>query len=258
MERDFGKGSKLEVKSFQPRNLNAREAPPDYREVKAQFGSLAVTDKDSNSHFKLNSTSKQLLGVEAEELSHIEDRVKTEVEARFEALKSQAYEEGFKKGEQDGAEKAQQEMRAQFEPVLQQVNALLSSFDQAREEIYNANERVMIQLVYDVAKEVLLRELKTDQDYVKRLSAAVIEKIGAKDSIRIRVNRQDYANLEQIRDFLKTQFADLKNIQIDPADDLELGGCKVETDLSQINAAVENQLHAIEASLSGTPAGGEK
>jgi len=118
-----------------------------------------------------------------------------------------------------------------------------------KKELYSANESFLISLVFQVGKQVLLRELQTDRDYVKRLTAHVVEKVGAKDHVRIRVGRQDAEMMEQIKEHLKLQLPDLKNVQIEASDDLPLGGCKVETDLSRMNASVETQMAAIEKAL---------
>jgi flagellar biosynthesis/type III secretory pathway protein FliH len=95
----------------------------------------------------------------------------------------------------------------------------------------------------------MLRELTTDREYVKRLALHVVEKIGAKDHVRIRISRQDAALLDELKEHLKVQMPDLKNLHIEAVDDLPLGGCKVETDLSRMNASVETQLGAIEKAL---------
>ena len=115
--------------------------------------------------------------------------------------------------------------------------------------MFLANEQFLIQLIFRISKTILLNDLKTDRDFVKRITAQIVEKIGTKENIRLKVSHEDYANLDGLRDFLKLQFPDLKNIQIDASDDLGLGGVKVETDLSRINASVESQLKAIESAL---------
>ena len=141
-----------------------------------------------------------------------------------------------------------------MQPQFEQFSTILHELDQVKNEVYTANEQFLIQLIFQIAKHILLDELKTDREYVKRLTSQIIEKLGAKENIRLKVSREDYANLEQIRDFLKGHFPDLKNVQIDPSDDLELGGVKVETDLSRINASVEAQLKSVQAALAGADA----
>ena len=238
----------VEIKSFRPKSLTG-EVVNDYAQVKEKFGSLASTDPKSNSHFNLHPAAKKNLGIDAEERSHLEDLVKAEVEKRVVQIKAQAFEEGFEKGRGEGKEKAEGDFFAIVQPLFEQFSSLLQSFDQAKQEIYNANEAFLIQLIYTIGKQVLLEDLKADPNYVKRLAQQIVEKLGAKENIRIKVSRQDYANIEQLREFLKAQFPDLKNVQIDASDDLVLGGCKIETDLSRVNASVESQLLSIQAAL---------
>jgi flagellar assembly protein FliH len=125
----------------------------------------------------------------------------------------------------------------------------LLEFDSIKKELFVANEAYLVQLVYQVARQVLLKELGTDREYVKRLLVHVIEKLGARDHIRVKISKQDSENIEGIKEFLKAQIPDLRNIQIEGTDELALGGCKVETDLSRINASIENQLSSLEKSF---------
>jgi flagellar assembly protein FliH len=250
---DFSRDTKpggVEIKSFKPRALNG-DVINDYKQVKEKFGNLAATDPKSNSHFTLHPESKRGLGIEAEERSHIEDQVSIEVETRLAALKDEAYQDGFERGRGEGKTSAEAEFFEQVKPQFEQLTTILKEFDQLKSEVYTANEQFLIQLIFQVSKSILLTELKTDREYVKRLTAEIIEKLGAKENIRIKINTADYENIDQFREFLKTTFPDLKNVQIEPDGSLVLGGVKVETDLSRINASVEAQLNSIQSALSG-------
>ena len=136
-----------------------------------------------------------------------------------------------------------------MEPLRERFSGLIDEFEGMKKDLHAANEAFLISLVFQVGKQVLLRELQTDREYVKRLTSHVVETAGAKDHIRIRLGRQDAEMMDQIKEHLKVQLPDLKNIQIEAVDDVSLGGCKVETDLSRMNASVETQLAAIEKAL---------
>jgi flagellar assembly protein FliH len=240
----------VEIKSFKPRSLNG-DVANNYKQVKERFGALSATDSDSHEHFSLHPESKKTLGIDKEERSHLEDKVQAEVDIKLAELREQAFQEGFEKGREEGKQKAETAFFEVVQPQFEQFSNLLDAFDRMKSEVYAANEAFLIQLVFQVSKQVMLTELKTDREYVKRLTSQLVEKLGAKENIRIRVSRDDYANVEQLRDFLKAQFPDLKNVQIDVSDDLRLGGVKIETDLSRVNASVEEQIKSIEAALSG-------
>jgi flagellar assembly protein FliH len=238
----------VEIKPFKPRNLGESD-PADYRDVKKRFGTLAITDSETTSHFNLHPAAKKLLGVEKEERSHIEGMVRSEVEARLEELREEAFQKGLEEGRLEGKALAEQEHRSRMEPLQERFSGLIDEFEGMKKDLHAANEAFLISLVFQVGKQVLLRELQTDREYVKRLTSHVVEKVGAKDHIRIRLGRQDAEMMDQIKEHLKVQLPDLKNIQIEAVDDVSLGGCKVETDLSRMNASVETQLAAIEKAL---------
>jgi flagellar assembly protein FliH len=242
--------SGVEIKSFKPRALNG-EVIHDYKEVKAKFGSLASTDPSSNSHFSMHPDAKKSLGVEAEEKSHLEDLVSSAVEARLIEVREKAYEEGFAQGREDGKKTAEEDFLVALQPQFEKFVSLLNELNACKHEVYLANEQMLIQLIFEISRNVLIGELKMDRDYVKRITAEIVDKLGVKEQIKLKISRKDYENIEQLREFLKIEFPDLKNLQVEPADDMILGGIKVETDLSRINASVEAQFKAIQAALSG-------
>jgi len=238
-----------EIKSFRPQQLKG-DGVKDYDATKKEFGSLATTDPASNPHFMLHADSRRMLGVDQKDRGYIESMVRTEVEERIEELRQKAYDEGYAQGLTEGKTKAEADFSASVKPVFERIVATATEFDGLKDDLYAANERALIQIIFNIGKQVILKELKVDHEYIKRLSVQIVEKIGTKEQIRIKMNREDFANVETIREFLKAQLPELKNIQIEPSDDLALGGCKVETDLSRINASVESQFSAIEQALS--------
>ena len=232
----------VEVKTFQPRNLSggaihSREKPKEH------FGTGA------NGRFNLHPAARKSLGIESEEDSRLENRIAEEVDRRLALMSEQARAKGFALGKMEGEKLAIQEFQNQTQPIFAGFLRVMNDFDSAKSEIYHANEAFLIQLVFQVARQVTLKEIKTDPEYVKNLCGLLVEKIGAKDHVKIKVGQADFAQVEAIRDYLKQQFVDLKNIQIDVSDEFINGGCKVETDLARINASVDTQLQLINQSL---------
>ena len=241
--------SKVEIKSFRPRTLSSGQGV-DYHDTKQRFGSLSSLDEDSkNPAFSLHPASKRSLGVENQEKSRVEELVQSEVHERLTKLRDSAYQEGFEAGRTEGAASAEAQHREALRPMLESFGKLLQEFDEIKKELFHANEAFLIQLVFHISKQVLLKELSVDREYVKRITTAIVEKMGAKDNIRIKISKKDAENLDAIKDYLKSEIPDLRNLQIEASDELVVGGCKVETDLSRINASVENQLAAIEETL---------
>ena len=240
--------SSVDVKPFQPRTLSGVTIH-SYEKTKERFGNLAATDVAVDNRFNLHPAARKSLGIEKEESKHLEGKIAEEVEKRLAELREQARQEGFIQGKTEGEQFALEEFQKKTTPVYDRFVQVLNDFESSKDDIYHANEQFLIQLVFQVAKQVTLKEVKTDPEYVKNLCVLLVEKIGAKDHVKIKVGRDDFAQVEAIRDFLKAQFVDLKNIQIDVSDEFVNGGCKVETDLARINGSVDTQLRLINQTL---------
>ena len=238
----------VEVKTFTPRSLNG-EVVHSYEKTKKQFGVLAANDANADKRFNLHPAARKSLGIESEENRNLEGKISEEVERRILELSEEARAQGFEQGKLEGSASAIEEFQVQSKPVFERFLEILNNFENSKNEIYHANEQFLVQLVFQVARQVTLKEVKADPNYVKSLCSLLVEKIGAKDHVKIKIGRDDFNQVEAIREYLKLQFSDLKNIQIDVSDEFTHGGCKVETDLARINASVNTQLELINKSL---------
>jgi flagellar biosynthesis/type III secretory pathway protein FliH len=243
-----GKPQGLAVKPFQAKTFgtHAGAASPG----RQQFNNLVGGGERTNgTRFDLHPAAKKMLGVEDEESTEVEEKVNARVEVALAIVRDEAYQEAFGRGLVEGKAQAELEFLASIRPLYEQFEVMCKTFEGIKQEMYAANEQMLMQLMFQIGKNVVLKELSTDREYVQRVLGMMVEKIGAKDHVKLKISRQDFANIEQIRQFLKVEFPELKNVQIEASDDLVLGGCKIETDLARINASVETQFRSIEKSL---------
>lgn len=238
----------VQVKAFQPRSLSGAVAN-DYQHHKQKFGTLAATEEGYNHRFNLHPASRKSLGIETEEHRHLEGMIQQEADARIAEIKEQARQHGFEQGLKEGAAEAAASFTEKMNPQYERFCGIMKEFENIKEEMFHANEQFLIQLVFEIAKQVTLKELKVDREYVRTLCSTLVEKIGAKDHVKIKIGKSDSDQIESIRDFLKQQFVDLKNIQIEVTEEFPNGGCKVETDLARINASVDTQMELISRAL---------
>jgi flagellar assembly protein FliH len=221
----------------------------DYQHHKEKFGTLASTEDEYNHRFSLHPAARKSLGIDTEEHRHLEGKIQQEVEVRFAELREKARKEGYDQGLKEGEQVATDAFFEKMNPQYDRFSQILAEFESIKDEMFHANEHFLINLVFQIARHVVLKELKTDREYVRNLCSGLVEKIGAKDHVKIKIGKSDSDQIEAIRDFLKQQFVDLKNIQIEVAEDILNGGCKVETDLARINASVDTQLEMISHAL---------
>ena len=162
-----------------------------------------------------------------------------------EAIKKQAYDEGFNQGHNDGLQRAQQQIQEKtlcLETILKTLTKpLLELDDQVTTEL--------CELAMLVAGHIVRRELKTSPgEVVATVKEALSMLPVASGNVRLELHPQDAVT---VREALSGVEAELSwNIVEDPL--LTRGGCRVATNTSRIDATVENRLNAAIASAMGS------
>ena len=232
-----------------------------YSEVKAKYGALAVTDPEraarskQDGRFSLNPLLRDPLSVEEEERRVIEERVRDRVDALADEAKNKAaafgYEDGLKKGYQEAYAKFQKEGAER----LERFTALLQEAEGAKELIFRANERFLTEMIYRIARMVLLKELAADKDYVLRLARELIERVGVRENVTLRISEADAETMGMLKEGLEKTLGNLKNLNIQISNQVQHGGCIVETEWNAIDASVETQLQGLYQALNGRDGG---
>ena len=232
-----------------------------YAATKAKFGPLAATDADrvakskKDGRFKINDLLRDPLSIEEEERRVVEEKVRERVAAVSEDSKREAtavgYEEGLIKGHEEAFKKFSRESKER----LDKFDAFLLECENAKRDIFQANERVLIELMYRIAQMVLLTELKTDKEFIARLARELIERIGVRENITVLIHPDDIATIDMIRVGLEKAMGTLTNLNIEPSTQVARGGCAIETEWNAIDASLETQLNGIYDALIGKSGG---
>ncbi len=179
------------------------------------------------------------------EQAHMED---VELEAvkpltldELEAIRQDAYNEGFSAGEKDGFHAGQLKAKQEAEVVLQGKVALLEQlmtqlFEPIAEQDQQV-ERALVQLVSQMTREVIRRELVIDSSQLSQVlrEALKLLPMGA-GNVRIHINPQDFELVKALRERHEETWRILEDEQLQP------GGCRVESEHSLIDASIETRL----------------
>ncbi len=180
-----------------------------------------------------------------EEIPEIEEVPVEEVKPltleELEAIRQDAYNEGFATGEKDGFHSGQMKARQEAEAVLQErLKGLETLMGQLFEPIAEQDqliEQAMVNLVSQLARQVIQRELSTDSSQIRQVlrEALKLLPMGA-ENIRIHVNPQDFELVKAMRDRHEESWRILEDDALLP------GGCRIETEHSRIDASIETRL----------------
>ncbi len=256
-------GEAMKVTDFKYQAL-AERGRGQYHAVKKKFGAIAATDPErhsrskKDSRFTMNELLRGPLAVEDEERKAIEEKVRVRVETLSEEAMARAgargYEDGLKLGQQEAFIKFKEEGAG----VLAQFESLVTSFENAKRDIFLANERVLIEFLFRVAGMVALKEIKQDPQYLTRLCREMIDRVGVRENIRIRVHPDKLAAAAALKGDLEQIFGKLTNLSVDPSPDIMGEGCQVETEWNSIDATFERQLEGVRAALFADGEGGRE
>ncbi len=229
----------------------------DYAATKRRFGPLAATDPDrsarksGDARFQINPILRGPLTIEEEEKRVIGERVRARVEALAQEAKASAFSVGHEEGLKKGHDEAFAKFKEEGAVSLQKFEAFISQCESAKHEIFQANERFLLELIYRIARMILLRELSIDKQYVLRLARELIERVGVRENITLRLNEEDLSAAGQLKEGLEKSLGALTNLSIEASSQVSRGGCLIETEWNAIDASIETQLKGLYDSLLG-------
>lgn len=246
-----------EVSSYSYKKIK-KSGEGDYAFTKSKYGPLAATDEEKvtrtrkESRFVLTPVVRDMLSVENEEKRRIEEIVTERVKAVEDDSKKEAYKAGYQEGKDQGYQDAYQEFRKESTDHVKRLEAFFTEAENASRTIFAQNEKFIIELVARIAKRVCLKEVTIDQEYVLRLTKLIIEKLGVRENITVKINARDKESMEKLKENLQQSINDLKNLNVVVSDQVQSGGCVVESQWNAIDASIENQLSDIEKSVVGS------
>ncbi len=158
-----------------------------------------------------------------------------------------------KEAKKQSAEVAKEEKKQGFDQGfsegLEAFNKHLFALDEELKELRKEIQKKMLPLTLSAAKKVLGEELRLDPDRVVDIVLNSLKPVTQHKKIIIYVNKDDYNRLEKSKSKIKKIFEHLQSLSIQERDDIEPGGCIIETEAGIINAQLENQWRAMESAF---------
>lgn len=188
-----------------------------------------------------------------EEVAEVEDAVERPAEEipleavkpltldELEAIRQDAYNEGFATGEKDGFHagqlKGKQEADVILQGKLQSLERLMAQLFEPIAEQDRQLEQALVNLVSHMTRQVIQREMEIDSSQLRQVlrEALKLLPMGA-ENIRIHVNPQDFELVKALRERHEESWRILEDESLQP------GGCRVESEHSQIDATIETRL----------------
>lgn len=155
------------------------------------------------------------------------ERYRIEVTETCEKLKEKAQAEGYEEGFKDWAE---------------HVAKLEEEISRVRQDM----EKLIAPVALKAAKKIVGREIELSETAIVDIVANSLKAVSTHKKINVYVNKKDLDILEKNKTKLKQIFENLEVFSIRERNDIEPGGCVIETEGGIINAQLENQWRTLE------------
>lgn len=168
-----------------------------------------------------------------------EDSLNKEMERRYQ----NGFNEGFEKAKNDLENEYSEELLKKTEEFYQ----ILASFEQKIIDYEKTFDEIVIKVAVKISEKIIHREIENKSVIHETLNEAVRKILGANE-ILIKINPEDYKGIsldgthkDLERNFSKIRFEQDNNI--DP------GGCLIETEVGNVDARIASQLDEISKQL---------
>lgn len=143
-----------------------------------------------------------------------------------------------------------------FQRGLEQWNEQLGQLEKEIKSVRDEMTKTIVPLAMTALKKLIGRELEEKPETIVDLVKTSLKSVASHRKVKIYVNKSDLDLIEEKKGDLKSIFENIEAFAIAPRDDVEAGGCIIETEAGIINANLERQLAALEVAFKEFFAGG--
>lgn len=159
-----------------------------------------------------------------------------------------AFRAGYEAGQGAAIKEMQDTVDSQF-ALHKTLRRTLEELASLKDTILNQAEGDIIQLVMEIARKLVCRELQQHPDDIVAVVKEAIKTARIGEEITIKIHPDDYTILEQRMSELKESLGriggDNVSVRIEKAPELTPGGCIVETDTNIIDMSLETRMESV-------------
>lgn len=186
-----------------------------------------------------------LAEADAFKVEHAFDQTVKNVKVPFAGPSKQDVEEAYARGRREGLAAAEEKL----ETATQALASALEEVSRLRASLANSSRQDMLRLVIAVAEQIIRREVAADPKIILTIIENALQSSVRADHYRIRISPDDLEKVTQQKPLFLASISGLKNLSIEADASISAGGCRVDSDLGDVDATLETQLEAIQQVL---------
>ncbi len=153
--------------------------------------------------------------------------------------------DGFAKGETEGFKKGEKAAKKEAADMLDTLRQSLSSVDTALDDVVDAHEQQLLELVFKIAQKAVHATLDSNDDIVRLSVLDALKTLSQPQEIELSVSPEDYEYIEMVKDGFFETVGSLHHVAVKSDPMVRRGGCRIETDTASVSTDPETKLHAV-------------
>lgn len=166
-----------------------------------------------------------------------------------EDMHEQAKHEGFEQGYDEGKSKAEAEVLASYESLLQEARQILKDAHVVKDQIIHESEPFLIDLSCSIAEKIIAHQLTIEPSWTLDMVQKVLSRRKEKGIITLCVSPKHFDYIFSAREELAISIDSQAELQILPDSTVTDDGCVVRSAFGSIDARIDTQLNEIKSAL---------
>lgn len=197
-------------------------------------------------NFKVNPIVEEYRGFKDQEKRERDFQIEEEVKKRVSEIQEEAFKSGFDEGVKEGREEIFLQMRSSVDQKLENFSQMVTEVLKTQEEILANQKNEMYLLLKNLAKWIVIRELKEDGNYIERLLEKLLLEMQVRSNLLIQVNASDFSQMPEVLEHIQARLGEIKNVRIEIDSSVKTKGIIIESENGIINATIEEQFKSID------------
>lgn len=231
-----------ELTNFELKSLNSAQ---DFKHSITDEGIRQEREHEAATAFEISPVIKEHRGLNKQAAKDYEERVSAEVHKRIEALKVEAYEDGLKKGHDEGQAQAYQEAKEELEAKVSDFAEQVENVQLSVADILIKSKEDAFLMVKNLSKWVILKEVD-EKYYLVRLLEKLVHEINSKTNLVIHVNEDSFGYMPEIVKVVERKVGKLTNVRVEVDLDMSENGIKLESENNIIDGSLSAQFKSID------------
>jgi len=168
-------------------------------------------------------------------------RIKEMAQQEAEEIKNEAYQSGLQQGKAEVMEQGWDEIKSLINRLENATDELEA---ETKEKLDGLSDEVL-ELTIAITKKVIKQELSLDQTIINNLVEEALSLLNGEKEVIVKVNLADLNVIKSYQERLLSLNSNLEEVRFVVDNEIEVGGCIVETDFGGLDATITSQLDKI-------------